>query len=217
MQNPDSGRVLCEGETDRTLDALSPHEPIEHAARALRDRQRHHPIGDPLRAMALGPLAVRPGVAGGHRPAGARAGTPRAGVLPPSSFVARSPASFEVTPRRLQVFAKRREAKATHPFGKETFAVAMRLGPSGPDRLAGVTVQSAAAQPFRLPRCGELVSRRGWRRALAPVGERDADRDWHLWRRSVCLAADKSCGMNRLAIEWLGTGAASATPALMDW
>ena len=45
MRNPDSGRVLRAGAADRARDALAPRAPVEHVARAPRDRQRHHPIG----------------------------------------------------------------------------------------------------------------------------------------------------------------------------
>ena len=82
-RNPDPGRVLRAGAADRALDALAPREAIEHVARSMRDRQRHHPIDDRLRAVALQQLAVRPGVARRHRSAGAGAGIPGAGVLCP--------------------------------------------------------------------------------------------------------------------------------------
>ena len=75
MRNPDLGRVLRAGAAGRALDALAPREPVEHVARALRDRQRAHPIGVRLHAVALEPPAVRPQVAG------ARAGILGPGVL----------------------------------------------------------------------------------------------------------------------------------------
>ena len=74
MRNPDRDRVLRAGAADRALDALAPREAIEHVARPMRDRQRHQPIDDRLRAEALQQLAVRPGVARRHRSVGARAG-----------------------------------------------------------------------------------------------------------------------------------------------
>ena len=58
-------------------------------------------------------------------------GSPARAFFGPSPCATDSPTSFEVTPQRLQVVAKGREARATHPFGNETFASAMRLGPSG--------------------------------------------------------------------------------------
>ena len=58
-------------------------------------------------------------------------GSPARPFFAPSSCVNGSATSFEVTPQRLQVVAKEREAQATPPFGNETFAAPMRLGPSG--------------------------------------------------------------------------------------
>ena len=58
-------------------------------------------------------------------------GSPARACFAPSSCVNGSAASFEVTPQRLQAVAKGREAQAIPPFGNETFAAAMRLGPSG--------------------------------------------------------------------------------------
>ena len=75
MRNPDPGRVLRAGVADRARDALAAREPVEPVARAPRDRQRPHPIGDRLDPVALEPPAVRP------RVAGARAGVPGPGVL----------------------------------------------------------------------------------------------------------------------------------------
>ena len=58
-------------------------------------------------------------------------GSPARPFFAPLSCVNGSVKSFEVTPQRLQVVTKGREAQTTPPFGNETFAAAMRLGPSG--------------------------------------------------------------------------------------
>ena len=57
-------------------------------------------------------------------------GSPARAFFVPSSSVNGSAASLEAMPQRLQVVAKGC-AQATPPFRNETFAVAMRLGPSG--------------------------------------------------------------------------------------
>ena len=58
-------------------------------------------------------------------------GSPARAFFAPSSCVNGFATSFEVTPQRLQVVAKGCLAQATHRFGNETLAAAMRLGPSG--------------------------------------------------------------------------------------
>ena len=58
-------------------------------------------------------------------------GSPARAFFAPSLCANGSAASFEATQRRLQVVAKGCRALATPPSGNETFAAAMRLGPSG--------------------------------------------------------------------------------------
>ena len=94
MRIHDPGRVLRAGVADRVHDALARREPVEHEARAPRDRPRPHPMGDRLRAVALEPPAVR------HRPAGARAGPPARAFFAPSSCPNGSAASVEATRQR---------------------------------------------------------------------------------------------------------------------
>jgi hypothetical protein len=85
-------------------------------------------------------------------------GSPARAFFAPSSRVNGSATSFEAAPRRLQVVAKGCEAQATHPFGDESLAAAMRLGPSGrlasPGALCGAlglkrSVYYAAVRRYR--------------------------------------------------------------------
>ena len=177
------------------------------------DRQRRRPFGDRLRAMAVQQLAGRVGVAGGNRPAGAQAGLPRPAVLRPIVLRQRL---CDIVRGDAAAFASDREgargAGYSSVWKRDVYGGdATRV--LGADRLAGGAVQSAGDQAFRLLGRGAPVSRRGWRRSLAPVGERqrtDADPSQRRGRRSVCLAPDEACGMSGLPIVGLRNGAGSA-------
>ena len=68
MRSHGLGRVLRAGAADRPRDVLAPREPIEHVARAPRDRQRHHPIERSVSCRSF-PTTGR-SASGGRSPSG---------------------------------------------------------------------------------------------------------------------------------------------------
>ena len=185
MRIHDPGRVLRAGVADRAHDAFAPREPAEHVARAPRDRQRPHPIGDRLHPVALQPPAVR------LRLAGARAGLPRAGRSSPPRP---APMASRLRSRRPGSVCMARDRRSGSPAGNHRSGKAMFLN-------ALVNDDAARSIISVRPKTGDLAVARRRRRVFS----------WRILRR-VGIFGKKSSPSRAEKAASGDVGALRATP-----
>ena len=144
MRSHGLGRVLRAGAADRALDALASRKPVELVARALRDRQRHHPIERSVSCRSS-PTTGR-SASGGRSPSG----DPRPGC---SSRPRPAPMASRLRSRRPGGVCMARDRRGGSPAGNHGVAKAMFLNALECDDAAKSIIKSRAepsrAEPSR--------------------------------------------------------------------